>query len=116
MKLEDTPWDDIVIRTKDFTIFKDGYPVSPGHELIVPNDPYNMRQLEQCFSTAYKRGHEVVRTTSATGYNVGLNNGESAGQTIMYPHVHMIPRYDGDTENPRGGIRNCVPGKGDYLE
>ena len=114
MKLEDTPWKDVIIETNDLVIFRDGYPVSPGHELIVPKDPNNMRQIAMCFETAYKRGHDFVRRTDATGYNVGLNNGTSAGQTIMYPHVHMIPRYDGDTENPRGGIRHCIPGKGDY--
>lgn len=114
MLLANTPWKDVVVETDTLIIFRDGFPVSPGHELIVPKDPNNVRHIAQCFETAYKRGHEVVRTTEATGYNVGLNNGESAGQTIMYPHVHMIPRYDGDCENPRGGVRHVIPGKGDY--
>lgn len=114
MKFEDTPWKDVVVETKNFVVFRDGYPVSPGHELLVPRDPTDMKHIEDCIVTAYKRGHEAVRTTDATGYNVGVNVGESAGQTVPYPHVHMIPRYDGDTENPRGGIRNCIPGKGDY--
>ena len=49
-----------------------------------------------------------------SGINVGFNCGRSAGQTIYHAHIHVIPRYDGDTPNPRGGVRNCIPGKGVY--
>ena len=49
-------------------------------------------------------------------FNIGINNGEAAGQTVMWPHVHMIPRRKGDTPNPRGGIRNVIPLKADYVE
>ena len=52
--------------------------------------------------------------SSVTGFNIGMNNGESAGQTIFHCHIHLIPRGDGDVENPRGGVRNTIPGKGDY--
>jgi diadenosine tetraphosphate (Ap4A) HIT family hydrolase len=114
MKFEDIPWKDIVVETKNFVIFNDGFPVSEGHELIVPRDPKNVRHLEECMLTAYKRGRDLIRRGLATGFNVGMNYGESAGQTVPYPHIHLIPRRDGDTENPRGGIRNCIPGKGDY--
>ena len=57
----------------------------------------------------------VKAKNDITGYNIGLNTGASAGQTCMYPHVHLIFRRDGDCENPQGGIRHCVPGKGDYT-
>ena len=50
-----------------------------------------------------------------TGYNIGMNCGISAGQTVMHVHVHLIPRYDGDVENPRGGVRGVIPAKKDYL-
>ena len=50
-----------------------------------------------------------------TGINVGFNCGHSAGQTIFHAHIHVIPRYDGDTPNPRGGVRHCIPGKGNYC-
>ena len=49
-----------------------------------------------------------------TGYNIGMNCGESAGQSIMHLHVHLIPRYDGDVENPRGGVRGVIPNKQNY--
>lgn len=51
-----------------------------------------------------------------TGYNIGMNCGISAGQTIMHVHVHLIPRYDGDVENPRGGVRGVIPNKKDYKD
>jgi diadenosine tetraphosphate (Ap4A) HIT family hydrolase len=62
-------------------------------------------------------GNQNVQSlaNNITGYNVGINVGNSAGQTCMYPHVHLIFRRDGDCENPKGGIRHCVPGKGDYT-
>lgn len=49
------------------------------------------------------------------GYNIGMNCGAAAGQTIFHLHVHLIPRYDGDVTDPRGGVRNAIPGKGDYI-
>lgn len=51
-----------------------------------------------------------------TGFNVGINIGESAGQSVFHVHVHLIPRRDGDVDNPRGGVRHVVPCKGDYTE
>ena len=51
---------------------------------------------------------------SITGFNIGINNGESAGQTIFHAHIHLIPRRDGDTANPRGGVRGVIPGKRSY--
>ena len=48
------------------------------------------------------------------GFNIGVNNGEDAGQTVFHAHIHVIPRYKGDVPNPRGGVRNIIPGKGDY--
>jgi diadenosine tetraphosphate (Ap4A) HIT family hydrolase len=50
------------------------------------------------------------------GFNVGMNNGSSAGQTVMWPHIHLILRKTGDCENPKGGVRHVIPGKGDYTK
>ena len=56
----------------------------------------------------------IENDNSPDGYNIGMNCGESAGQTIFHFHCHVIPRYIGDMENPRGGVRHCVAGKGNY--
>lgn len=109
------PWTDIEIDTKEFVVFRDKYPVTEGHLLIVPKVA-DEDHLMRCFRFAVSVGTQNVASgkTNITGYNVGINMGESAGQTCMYPHVHLIFRRDGDTKDPRGGIRHCVPGKGNY--
>jgi len=69
----------------------------------------------KCFNFAQSMGNQnIVSNNNITGYNIGLNMGESAGQTCMYPHVHLIFRRDGDTDEPIGGVRNVIPGKGNY--
>jgi diadenosine tetraphosphate (Ap4A) HIT family hydrolase len=107
------PWTEIEYRTKDFWVFRDRYPVTEGHLLFVPTkkQPDN---LYECFKAAYKFGYDGVETEKWDGFNVGQNVGESAGQTVMYPHVHMIPRRKGDMEDPRGGVRHVIPEKGNY--
>ncbi len=56
----------------------------------------------------------IKKDSSINGYNIGVNNGESAGQTIFHVHFHLIPRRNGDTDNPRGGVRGVIPGKRAY--
>jgi diadenosine tetraphosphate (Ap4A) HIT family hydrolase len=109
------PWTDIQHDTRDFVVFNDGFPVTEGHTLVVPKTN-TQEEILKCFKFALAMGNDNVASpnNNITGYNIGLNMGESAGQTCMYPHVHLIFRRDGDCENPRGGIRHCVPGKGDY--
>ena len=109
------PWTDIEVDTREFTVFRDKFPVTEGHLLIVPKRAEE-DHLMKCFRFAVSVGTQNVASdrTNITGYNVGINMGESAGQTCMYPHVHLIFRRDGDTTDPRGGIRHCVPGKGNY--
>lgn len=112
------PWTNVVVDTRDFVVYRDGFPVTEGHLLVVPK-VNNQEEVMKCFKYAMGIGNENAEHSSndITGYNIGLNVGESAGQTCMYPHVHMIPRRNGDCENPRGGVRHCVPnGKGDYLK
>ena len=93
--------------TKDFVVYEDAYPVTEGHTLIVPKTN-DQEQLLKCFNFAQAMGNGNVLTDSnnITGYNIGLNMGESAGQTCMYPHVHLIFRRDGDTDEPIGGVRD----------
>ena len=107
------PWTEIEYRTKDFWVFRDAYPVTDGHLLFVPTFEKS-DNLYECFKAAYKFGYDGVVSERWDAFNVGQNCGEAAGQTVMYPHVHMIPRRKGDMENPRGGVRHVIPSKGNY--
>ncbi len=109
------PWDDIEIDTREYTVFRDKYPVTSGHLLIVPKEN-NLASVLKCFQFAIATGEAnvVSANTDITGFNIGMNMGESAGQTCMYPHVHLIFRRDEDMKNPTGGVRNVIPEKGNY--
>jgi diadenosine tetraphosphate (Ap4A) HIT family hydrolase len=102
-----------------FSVY-DRHPVSPGHCLIIPRAHVStIFELEEpeylaCFQLLRTIQIKVVATHSAAGFNVGVNCGQVAGQTIAHAHIHLIPRYPGDVANPRGGVRNVIPGKGDY--
>lgn len=109
------PWTEIEFRAKDFWIFKDAYPVTDGHLLFVPTQLTAVSQFA-CYKAAYQWGYDGVETEKWDGFNIGQNCGESAGQTVMYPHVHMIPRRKGDMEDPRGGVRHVIPEKGNYKK
>mgnify|MGYP003976868891 CR=1 FL=1 len=108
------PWYDGNQHHPSVVIYKDKYPVTEGHLLFVPkvNDSYHIRE---CFKLAIALGKgKVLGDNDVTGYNVGLNMGESAGQTVMYPHVHLIYRRDNDVEFPQGGVRGVIPCKQQY--
>ena len=109
------PWTDVELETRDFIVFKDAFPVTEGHTLIVPREA-TQENILKCFNYAVTMGYDNVesKNNNITGYNVGLNVGESAGQTCMYPHVHLIFRRNGDMEDPRGGVRHVIPAKGNY--
>jgi diadenosine tetraphosphate (Ap4A) HIT family hydrolase len=109
------PWDNVEISTREFIVYKDAYPVTDGHILIVPRIA-DGESIMKCFNFGITMGYDNVASdkTNITGYNMGINMGESAGQTCMYPHVHLIFRRDGDTDEPIGGVRNVIPGKGNY--
>ncbi len=113
--------DRIVEETDMFYAIKDGYPVTEGHLLVIPkrhvaeyfdlSDPE--RRGADSFMEYLYRGM-VKNDPAITGYNIGVNCGFSAGQSIFHLHYHLIPRRDGDTENPRGGVRGVIPGKRSY--
>ena len=109
------PWTNVSLNTRDFIVYEDIYPVTEGHTLIVPKVNHE-DNLMKCFKFAVSMGQQNVETNSnnITGYNVGINMGESAGQTCMYPHVHLIFRRDGDVEDPKGGVRGVIPSKQKY--
>jgi len=107
------PWREIEYRTRQFWVFKDAYPVTQGHLLFVPTSTTS-DALFECYRGAYRFGYEGVQNEEWDAFNIGQNCGEAAGQTIMYPHVHMIPRRKGDMADPRGGVRHVIPEKGNY--
>jgi diadenosine tetraphosphate (Ap4A) HIT family hydrolase len=72
--------------------------------------------LFECYRGAYKFGYEGVQNGHWEGFNIGQNIGEVAGQTVTYPHVHMIPRRKGDMADPTGGVRHVIPEKGNYKK
>ena len=118
---KDTPWcknpkayQNIVYEDDDTIVFKDRFPVTEGHLLYVPKQVTRHLDITRCFELAYKRGVRGICEHEWDAFNVGINNGEEAGQSVMWPHVHLIPRRKGDNPNPRGGVRNVIPLKGDY--
>jgi diadenosine tetraphosphate (Ap4A) HIT family hydrolase len=100
----------------------DGYAVTPLHTLIIPKRhaltyfELGQSEINACNQLLAELKQKIENEdSSVTGFNIGVNNGESAGQTVFHCHIHLIPRRAGDVENTRGGVRNTIPGKGDYL-
>jgi len=100
--------------------FHDGYPVSPGHTLVVPRrhvaDFFSLTQEEQTAIWSLLPGARRVLEDShhPAAYNIGVNAGQAAGQTVAHVHIHLIPRYAGDVADPRGGLRWVLPERADY--
>lgn len=116
-KYKIAPWEDSqIVRTDEFfTVFKDKYPVTEGHLLFVPS--YDTEHcIKETMAAAYECGTQLVRSKECDGFNIGMNCGEPAGQTVMYPHIHIIPRRNGDMADPRGGVRHVIPEKGNYKK
>ena len=120
---KDAPWatapkayQNIVHEDENVIVFKDGFPVTEGHLLFVPKKRERQLDITRCFELAYKWGVRGVCDYKWEAFNVGINNGVAAGQSVMWPHVHMIPRREGDNPNPKGGVRNVIPLKGDYCD
>lgn len=103
-----------------YAIF-DKYPVSPGHALIIPKqhlaDYFDLpdRAKTACWLMADRVKKLLAERFKPDGFNVGINIGQSAGQTVPHVHIHLIPRYKGDVEDPTGGVRHVIPDKGNYL-
>ncbi len=111
------PWDIKVERLTDYhvAVFEDRYPVTRGHMLFVP--VYNTDGcIRDCFDSALREGNRMVSAGECDAFNVGINCGEAAGQTVMYPHVHLIPRRHGDCTDPVGGVRSVVFGQANYRK
>jgi len=116
------PRDQVLIEHPLALAKRDGYPVSKGHTLIIPR-----RHVASFFETTEEERRAMLklldemkamleREHKPDGYNIGINNGEAAGQTVMHVHMHLIPRYAGDTADARGGVRWIFPDKAAYWK
>lgn len=111
----------IIAENKTGYAIRDSSPVSPNHMLVIPKrhclDYFKMTRQERCDA------HELIeilkdrvlkKDPTVTGFNIGINCGETVGQTVFHAHIHLIPRRKNDTPNPRGGIRGVIPDKMNY--
>jgi len=110
-----------VVLSNEYCIAKwDRYPVGEGHLLIIPkrhvSNYFDATQSEvAAFWQLINEAKQLVdREFSPDGYNIGINVGEAAGQTVFHLHIHLIPRYKGDIEDPTGGVRGVIPEKQKY--
>lgn len=100
---------------------RDSYPVSPGHTLIIPRRhvasffDLTPEEVNACMALIREERKLLDEEFSPDGYNIGVNIGAAAGQSIFHVHIHLIPRYTGDVENPQGGVRHVIPKKGHYT-
>lgn len=109
------PWTELVEEDYHVKVFRDKYPVTPGHLLFVPK--YNtVAVVMDAFEDAIRDGMRMVENGECDGFNIGLNYGKAAGQTVSWPHVHLIPRRNGDMEDPTGGVRHVIPERGNYRK
>ena len=111
---------DCLIESDTAFAIYDGYPVSPGHALIIPKrhvaNYFELSEEEQaaCFRLLNEVKAMVQERYRPDGFNVGINVEEAAGQTVGHVHIHLIPRYWGDVGEPRGGVRGVIPSKQQY--
>jgi diadenosine tetraphosphate (Ap4A) HIT family hydrolase len=114
------PEEQKLYKGKYFFIIRDRFPVSPGHSLIISNEvrsdffELSDKEKQELITLIDKAKELVEQEYTPDGYNIGMNCGEFAGQTVMHFHCHLIPRYKGDMKDPRGGIRHSIEGKGYY--
>jgi diadenosine tetraphosphate (Ap4A) HIT family hydrolase len=102
---------------------RDGFPVTPLHTLIIPKqhavDYFELtkEELLACHELIHQLKESIIKQDpTVIAFNIGINAGEAAGQTIFHCHMHLIPRRKGDVANPKGGVRHVIPEKGHYQE
>lgn len=109
------PWTELEREDFLYFVFRDIYPVSPGHLLFVPKSTDTI-SMSVTLGAAFVTGEYLKSIGKCDAFNVGMNMGEAAGQTVMYPHVHLIPRFSGDVTDPVGGVRGVIPGQANYRK
>ena len=100
---------------------RDSYAASPGHTLVIPRRhvasffDLTPEEINACMELITEERKQLDEEFKPDGYNIGVNVGQAAGQSILHVHIHVIPRYKGDVENPQGGVRHVIPKKGHYT-
>jgi diadenosine tetraphosphate (Ap4A) HIT family hydrolase len=100
---------------------RDTYAVSPGHTLVIPRRhvasffELTPEEITACMALISEERVRLDKEFSPDGYNIGVNVGPAAGQSIFHVHIHIIPRYQGDVENPQGGVRHVIPRRAHYT-
>jgi len=110
----------VIARTELAVAIRDGFPVSPGHTLVIPvrhvGSLFETTDAERadCLALLDRARRILDEELQPAGYNIGINDGKAAGQTVPHLHIHLIPRYHGDQPDPRGGIRRIFPERARY--
>lgn len=110
----------IILSNEEAILIEDGFPVSEGHSLVIPR-----RHFESFFEATEREKHALLQLLDKAkemlderhgpdAYNIGINDGRAAGQTVPHLHIHLIPRYEQASGDPRGGVRWVIPDKADY--
>lgn len=110
----------ILFENQTGCVVRDGYPVTEGHTLIIPKRhvasffEISPQERQYLFELLDQAKIQLDQEYQPASYNIGINDGEAAGQTIPHLHIHLIPRYNESNKDPRGGVRWVVPEKADY--
>ena len=111
---------EILVEDEHAVAFFDAFPVNPGHVLVIPKkhvaDYFELgSDLQFACMNLLNQAKDIIRERyKPDGFNIGINAGAAAGQTIFHVHLHLIPRYHGDIPDPRGGVRGVIPSRRSY--
>jgi len=114
------PEERVIAMSAHGLVIRDGFPISPGHTLIISKRHvasfFDLEPAEQAdlLSLLHEAKRTLEQEFKPNGYNIGINDGLHAGQTVPHLHIHLIPRYQGDRPDPRGGVRWIIPEKANY--
>lgn len=112
----------VLAENRHARAIRDQHPVSKGHTLVVPKRHIERwvlledEEIAALWDLVEDTQLELTSALKPDGFNIGINDGEAAGQTVPHAHIHIIPRYKGDVEDPRGGVRWVIPEKAKYWE
>ncbi len=112
----------ILFENKYCFCIRDAFPVSPNHSLVIPKRHVKSffdttpEERNSLLSALNKVKEDLEQQAKPDGFNIGINDGKEAGQTVPHAHIHIIPRYEGDVDDPRGGIRWLFPEKANYWD